>query len=177
MIMKSIEGYEGLYSVTPDGRVWSHTKRYGNGNPMIKGRWLKPSLTMKGYPFVNLSKNNKSISRAIHRLVGETFISNPENKPQINHKNSIKTDNRIENLEWATNRENWDHGLKNGMFDKRNLRGENSGKAKLTWEQVNEIRENHHKMKYGDKPHKKYNISRSQYDGILNNKMWKIKIK
>ena len=104
----AITGYEGLYSVTRDGRVWSHPNRLHNGI------WLKQSLR-KGYYFVDLCKGPKCTMYNVHRLVATTYIPNPENHPQINHKNGIKTDNCVDNLEWCNAKQNrqhaWDTGL------------------------------------------------------------------
>jgi len=106
--MKDILGYEGQYSVTRDGQVYSHKRK----------RFLNPS-NLKGYKRVKLRDSNNNQKRSeqlVHRLVGKTYIPNPNNKLEINHKNSIRDDNRIENLEWSTRSENnqhaWTYGNK-----------------------------------------------------------------
>lgn len=107
-IMKDILGYEGQYSVTKDGKVFSHKRK----------RFLKPT-NLKGYKRVKLrdSNNNQKINnKLVHRLVAQAFIPNPNNKLEINHKNSIRDDNRVDNLEWVTRSENnqhaWTYGNK-----------------------------------------------------------------
>ena len=82
-----IEGHEN-YRIFKDGRVWSK---------IGKGKFLKHDIR-KGYLSVTLSNKHKSV----HRLIAEHYIPNPENKPEIDHMNRIKTDNRIENLRWVT---------------------------------------------------------------------------
>lgn len=106
--MKDILGYEGQYSVTKDGKVYSHKRK----------RFLKPA-NLKSYQRVKLrdSNNNQKINnKLVHRLVAQAYISNPNNKLEINHKNSIRDDNRVDNLEWATRSENnqhaWTYGNK-----------------------------------------------------------------
>lgn len=79
---------------------------------------LKPIHT-KDYDHINLYKNNTQKQCLLHVLVAKTFILNPENKPQVNHKNGIKTDNRVENLEWVTRSENQIHAYKTGLQKKK----------------------------------------------------------
>ena len=69
------------------------------------------------YLYVSISVNNKSYRRRVHRLVAETFIPNPNNYNVVNHINGIKTDNRVKNLEWVTNKENIRHAIENGLYD------------------------------------------------------------
>ena len=90
-----IKGFED-YQITDDGRVWSKKTN----------RWLKYFLTEKGYLSVTIRNNSKKRGYFVHRLVAETFIPNPENKPCVDHINTIRTDNRVENLRWVTPSEN-----------------------------------------------------------------------
>lgn len=99
--IKDIEGYEGLYKITTDGRVYSARKK----------NWLLPSYS-HGYMIVNLWKDKKSIPKKVHRLVAEAFIPNPYNKPQVNHLDERRDNNRVENLEWATAEENINWGTR-----------------------------------------------------------------
>lgn len=101
---KDIEGYEGLYQVSNRGKIYSFKSK----------RCLKGQITIWGYKQVELTNNNIISSLSIHRLVAQAFIPNPENKPEVNHKNGIKTDNRVENLEWVTSKENKIHAVEIG---------------------------------------------------------------
>lgn len=104
-IWKDVVGYEDLYQVSNLGRV----KRIG------KGRGTKCSIlkhkTNTVYDRVTLYQNNQPADKCIHRLVAETFIPNPENKPQVNHIDGNKRNNRLDNLEWVTSRENVRHSV------------------------------------------------------------------
>ena len=105
--MKPVPGYEGLYSVSEDGRVWSHANR------LHQGKWLKQSLR-NHYLSVDLCIGPKRKSWNVHRLVALAFLPNPDGLPQVNHKNSDKEDNRATNLEWCTasanKKHSWDAG-------------------------------------------------------------------
>ena len=92
---RDIEGYEGLYQVSNEGRVKS----------VRRNLILKPS-NVRGYKYVTFSVGQKRFTKKIHRLVAEAFIPNPENKPYIDHINTNKDDNRVENLRWCTPLEN-----------------------------------------------------------------------
>jgi hypothetical protein len=88
----------------------------GNVKNVISGKVLKPIKNSNGYFQVQLSKNNKKRTVRIHRLVAMMFIPNPETKPYVNHKNGIKTDNSVGNLEWSTHSENIRHAFKNKLI-------------------------------------------------------------
>jgi hypothetical protein len=115
-VYKEIKGFEDRYEISNFGNVKSksvliyHKNGYSHTYPELI---LKTEKTKKGYLRVMLAKNSKNIKLYVHRLVLETFVDNTDNKPQVNHKNGIKTDNRLENLEWATRKENMYHYYKN----------------------------------------------------------------
>jgi hypothetical protein len=136
------------------------------------GKKLKPSIR-NGYFGVNLYINKKRISKSIHRIVAETFIPNPDNKPQVNHINGIKTDNRIQNLEWVTPSENITHSFRNGL--QKPSKGENHGRCKLNKEDIKYIRQNYipyHKQ-FGTKGlSKKYNVCPQQIHRIIKRERW-----
>lgn len=115
--MVDVEGYEGLYAITRDGRVWSYPK---NVNANRNGIWRSLNLNHKGYLTVTLTKEGKHKTHFVHRLVAIAYIPNPNNLPQVNHVDGVKTNNRYKNLEWSTNRENTIHAYKNGLTRLKN---------------------------------------------------------
>ena len=142
-IWKEIENYNGVYFVSNLGNVKSvdHYCKGRLGSGKQTGRILKQSLCNKGYLRVSLSNNKKRFSTGAHRLVAKAFIPNPKNKPQVNHINGVKTDNRVENLEWVTNKENQIHAIKNGLIIHNY--GEKHHMSKLTNSQVLTARRMH----------------------------------
>lgn len=98
-MIKPVKGYEGIYSVSDDGTVYSH----------ISNRPLSKGPNKNQYVCIRLCKDGIERPFRIHRIVAEAFIPNPDNKEEVNHKNGIKNDNRVENLEWVTRSENHIH--------------------------------------------------------------------
>lgn len=106
--MKDIKGFEGLYAVTEDGRVWSYPK--DRGRKAHKGKWLKIGRDKDGYAQTRFyQKGRGGVTVKVHRLVAEAFIPNERKKPFVNHLNGVKDDNRVGNLEWCTLAENSKH--------------------------------------------------------------------
>ena len=106
--MKDVKGYEGQYAITSCGKVWSYKSK----------KFLAVDYDDKGYARVEIWKNGKRKKCRVHRLVAEAYIPNPENKPQVNHLNEVKTANYVSNLVWATAEENINYGTHNERVSK-----------------------------------------------------------
>ena len=108
--MKDIRNYENMYAVTEDGRVWSYKSN----------KFLKQTLLNRGYLQVELYNNGVGKKFLIHRLVAEAYLPNPDNLPQVNHKDENKQNNSVENLEWCTEKENDNYGNRNKNIARAN---------------------------------------------------------
>lgn len=139
-IWKPIEGYEGLFEVSDRGNVRSLDKYDRNGR-FWKGKTLSKNVVSSGYHRVVLCVNNCSKHMYVHRLVADAFIPNPENKETVNHKDGDKTNNAVDNLEWATQGENIKHSFRElGHKKSRAQLGKPHVLRKLTDEQADAIR-------------------------------------
>lgn len=108
---KPVVGYEGLYEVSSKGNVRN----------LKTGRILKPIYSTNGYAMVDLtSTSNDRTKKLVHRLVAQAFIPNPNNLSDVNHKDEIKTNNNLDNLEWISHKDNLNYGTRNERVAKSN---------------------------------------------------------
>ena len=138
---RDIEGYEGLYQVSSWGKVKSLKDNWGNGRvKILKGGKVGKK---RNYLSVALFDDNKIKKQfKIHRLVAETFIPNPENKPQVNHIDGNKLNNNINNLEWNTAGENTYHAYKNDLikhYNRKINQYDLDGNFIKTWDSAKDI--------------------------------------
>ena len=119
-IWKDIPNYEGLYQASNLGRIKS-LERIDTNNHIIKERVLKQKINKSGYLYVMLYKNHNRKTLRVHKLVAQTFIPNPNNYLQINHKDENKHNNCIDNLEWCTPSYNQNYGTRNEKVSKKVL--------------------------------------------------------
>ena len=139
-VWKDVVGYEGKYQVSNTGKVkslrmWSSVqKRY-----ISRERILKQYESRCGYLQIGLKTEGNRKLGLVHRLVAEAFIPNVENKREVNHINGIKTDNRVENLEWNTSQQNTIHAYRNGLEKPRCtsvIQCDLQGKSLKEWESI-----------------------------------------
>ena len=110
---KDIAGYEGLYAIDTDGRVYSYKSK----------RYLKGGALIYGHKTVLLSKNGKAEMRLVHRLVAQAFIPNPNGLAVVHHIDGNPQNNSVTNLQWCTQKENVKHCIDAGKFGKMNRKG------------------------------------------------------
>ena len=167
---KPIKGYEGLYEISSLGRLKRILKyrKFRNYQEKI----LKPSKDKDGYFRTTLTAKNKVRKNVIiHRVVALNFIINHKNKPCVNHKNGIKSDNNLHNLEWCTVKENNVHAIRLGLAGQSS--GEKHHMSKLTKNQVVNIIDLYSNKKYSQRKLSDiFNISQTQISRIINKKRW-----
>jgi hypothetical protein len=146
-IWKNIEGYEGFYQISNLGNVKSLCRLVGNHSgfkKLLKEKILKTHISKTGYFVINLKINSKRKTFKLHRLIAYSFIEKIKGKEYINHINGIKTDNRVENLEWVTIKENNYHAIKTGL---KKDSGINNSRSKLNESDIVYIRNSNLKLK------------------------------
>lgn len=169
--MKDIEGYERIYAIYPDGRVYSYPRSWKTGVgtvPKHSGLFLKP-YNAGGYPAVGLSKNGVVKRHLVHRLVAETFLPNPSHLPHVNHIDGNKNNPSLINLEWVTASQNMRHASREGLL----LRGEQCHMSKLSPEDVCAVRT---RANAGEKQAdlaREYLVSPSTISNIVSGRSWR----
>ena len=162
------EQYDNYYCVSTSGTVVSPSY-VDKAGKLRKMRVLKPQVRGKGYLYVGLLKDGKQVRVSVHRLVAETFIPNPENKPEVNHIDGDKTNNCVSNLEWVTTSENAIHAFETGLRKPKDQKGESNTMAKLTKENVLSIRKSKEKV---EALANKFGVSKSAIYKIKQRKRW-----
>jgi hypothetical protein len=166
---KDIEGYDGLYQISDYGRIKSFNGGWGKRKT---GKLLSLSKSNNGYYSVGLHLSGIGKTIHISRLVAKYFISNPENKPEVNHIDGIKINNHYTNLEWATASENRIHAYK--VLHKKAPSGENHCRTRLTNEKVKKIRESYKTKNYTyNQLAQKYDTGYGSIYHILGGRTWK----
>ncbi len=178
-VFVDIPGYEGYYQVSNYGKVISLyrvIKEKTGKTQALKGRILKLRINPGGYYYVGLGKNGSKATFAIHQLVAQAFISNPNNKKTVNHIDGNKLNNSVTNLEWSTYSENLEHAYKTGLRRavKSSEVASKNYKRKLTEQQVREIKR---LLAAGNLTHKeiatKFGVARSTITEIKSGRRWK----
>lgn len=170
---KEIKGKRETYIITSDGKVFTKEREYSHGGVKPK-HFLKQTLNSNNYLRVSMTICNKRKNYLVHRLVAQAFIPNPNNLPQVNHKDGNKLNNCVENLEWCTKSENEKHAYKLGLKT-INTYGEKHGMHKLTQKDVDYIRKVHKRndVVFGTKAlAEKFNVNPQTITNIVNNKNW-----
>ncbi len=180
-IWKDIAGYEGYYQASNLGHIRSLSRSFNYNRTTCgttpqtifnnrRGAIIKQSYNHKGYLGFDLNKGGNRWHVISHRIIARTFIPNPENKPEVNHKNGIKDDNRVINLEWVTTSENARHSF--DVLKRKARNGERINTAKLTEPQIITIR-----IWASFKPiteiARYFGVQRYAIDRIIKRKSWK----
>lgn len=180
-LWKDVVGYEGIYQVSSKGRVKSLARydEYVRAGKVCRryrpDKILKPKLNL-GYYCVHLRTSGESWP-SVHRLMAKAFLENPDNKETVNHKDGVKTNNSLDNLEWATHSENTQHAYDMGLATSRikdfTKRGEDHPNSKLTLSVVDNIRSDRLDGMTLTAIATKYDLGTSTVHRVCKNKTWR----
>lgn len=165
---KAVPGWEGLYEVSDQGRV----RRVAPSRGTRAGHILTPATGIDGYSMAALTRSpGQRRSVRVHRLVAAAFLGNPPHgREQVNHRNGLKHDNRVLNLEWVSASENVRHAYATGLQPSR--KGESNGRAKLTRTQVREIRKRYSKGEASKDLADEFRVTKTQLLAIIDHEVW-----
>jgi hypothetical protein len=181
--LRTVNGFEGMYSVTNDGRVWSHKRVQlrKNGAPLtIHGKWLKRMTINKGYFYVNLYRSNGNGYERflVHRLVALAWVENAvAERDQVNHLDGVRKNNIFTNLEWCTSKENHQHAWSSGLrsvTQKQLDAGSRAGKRSRIFDtdQVHSIRSLHRAGTCQRTIAKQFNVTPGAIHKIVHNRSY-----
>ena len=166
-----------VYPIVPDDLNRFEISNYGRLKNVLTQHIYKTNVLRSGYCSVRttLGSESNKIHILIHRAVAYTFLPNPNNLPEVNHKDGNKINNAVDNLEWCTAHENQQHKYDTGLIDKKLISGENNHHSKLTTEIVEYIRQNYIKGSTDFGAHamaRKCDVAHTTILSILNHKTW-----
>ncbi len=166
-IWKDISGYEGIYKISNKGNIKSLSRFH-----VPKDRILTGFKSNNGYVCIELSKEGFSSRFYVHRIMAIAFLPNPYNKPNINHKDGVRNNNNLDNIEWCTQKENIQHAHRTGLA--RVGIGEKQAHSKLKTNNINKIRSMYRTGAYtmkeiGDI----YKVSYQSISDVVNFRTWK----
>ena len=173
-IWKDVIGLEGHYQISNKGRIKSLERIFRpetNGVGKIGGIVMRPGKYSGEYLHIVMSKDGVRHDAAIHRLVALHFISNPENKPCVNHIDYNPGNNHVDNLEWCTYKENADHSFNNGRGNW--ARGERSGVSKLKEFEIHQIFALSRAGYYYGEIAEMFGVFRTTIESIIKRRTWK----
>lgn len=176
--MKDIVGWEGIYAITKDGKVWAYPRTRLRNNTKLKysGYWRAKTITKYGYVVTTLYHTNgggkpKGKKLFVHRLVAQAFLPRVEGKNFVNHIDGDKQNNNVSNLEWCTYKENTRHAFDTGL--RIAPKGEQHGMSRFRKEDILSIRELYSKGVKSPTLAHKYKSSKTHILRIVKRQIWK----